>query len=499
MEIVGALIIGLVVGGVIAYLIVRGKQALLTERVHALEGELTNLRSNEQIARDDKTKAETLLSAEKLRVAEKSDEVNALQGKITDVQNEVTGLREQNARLTAENTEVVKRLKEQQEFIQDSDKKLREAFDSLSKNALASNSDSFLKLAKQALETQVTEAKGDLDQRKNSIEALVKPLGESLHKFETKINDLEQARVGAYTKVEQVLLNMQGSTDKLQKEANSLVTALKTSNVRGRYGEIALRRLVEFSGMNNHVDFQEQVSVNTEEGRLRPDLIVNLPGGKSIVVDSKVPLSSYMKAFETTEEVERVVLLKQHAIAVRGHLKTLSGKTYWNQFRQSPDYVVLYLPIESSFGAALEYDPELIEDALNGNVIIATPTTLITLLKTVAFSWQQLVLADNVEKIREAGVEMYKRAARLIETISEVGTSLNTVVKKYNIAVGSLEGNFLPQARRMKQLAPSLMQATLEEPAMIDNSVREQRLTVESWKEENPELLSNEFTNSTEE
>jgi DNA recombination protein RmuC len=228
---------------------------------------------------------------------------------------------------------------------------------------------------------------------------------------------------------------------------------------------------VEFAGMTEHCDFSEQVSVNTEDGVLRPDMIIRLPEGKTIVVDSKVPLSAYMKAFETEDEEERKALFNQHALAVRDHLKQLSAKAYWSQWPQSPDYVILYMQIESSFGAALQSDPTLIEDGIRNRVVFATPTTLITLLRTVGFVWQQLHVAANIEDIRTAGIELYNRTNVLIRHFTNIGGSLKTVLNHYNDAVASLESRFVPQARKLYSLGPALKHP-LPDVKPIEASVR---------------------------
>ena len=301
---------------------------------------------------------------------------------------------------------------------------------------------------------------------------MVKPLTESLTKFDTKIQDIEKARVGAYSEMNVLLRNMQGTTDKLQKETNTLVTALKTSQVRGKYGEIGLKRVVEFAGMSEFCDFDEQASVTTEDGKLRPDLIVKLPGQRRVIVDAKVPLASYMQAFETTDENEKKEFLKKHAIAVREHLKKLSAKSYWSQFEDSPDYVIMYLQIESSFGAALEFDRTLIEDGINNGIIFATPTTLITMLRTIAFSWQQVSIAENIYQIRDAGVELYSRVTTLIQHIGAVGNNLNSATQNYNKVIGSLESRFIPQVKKLKEIGGTLMDKDVPELNTIETSLR---------------------------
>lgn len=372
--------------------------------------------------------------------------VNELNDKLNQLKNE-------SVRLTTEHRELHRRLAEQQTFMDRSAEAMKASFHALSAEALKHNNESFVSLAKSTLETQMTEAKGDLEKKQQAIDSIVKPLAESLGKFDNKIQEMEKARMEQHGQINQYMQGVAQMTEQLQRETHNLVTALKTSHTRGRYGEIALRRVVEFAGMTEHCDFEEQVSVASVEGTLRPDMVIHLPEKKLIVVDSKVPLSSYMRAFETENEEERRLLLAQHAQAVRDHLRNLSAKAYWSQFGDSPDYVVMYMQIESSFGAALAADPTLIEDAIRNKVIFATPTTLITLLKTVGFVWQQVRITENIEEMRGAGVELYNRTATLLGHFSNIGNSLNSAVKNYNQAVSSLESRFIPQAKKLQALS----------------------------------------------
>ena len=365
-----------------------------------------------------------------------------------------------------------KDLEETRKFIGDANRNMREAFDSLSARALRDNNQAFLDLAKTSLEKQLADSSSDLDKRQQAIDSMVKPLGESLKSFDGKIRELEHARIGAYSDMKNLLTQLQGSSEKLQREANALVTALKTSHVRGKYGEIGLKRVVEFAGMSAFCDFDEQASVSTADGRLRPDLIVNLPGQRRVIVDAKVPLAAYMQAFETTREEEKGEWLKKHAAAVREHLKKLSAKAYWSQFADSPDYVILYLQIESSFGAALEIDRTLIEDGIAGGILFATPTTLITMLRTIAFSWQQVGIAENIYQIRDAGVELYNRVNTLLQHIAAVGSNLNAASQYYNKVIGSLESRFIPQVKKLKEVGGTLMDKEIPELNPVETAIR---------------------------
>lgn len=368
--------------------------------------------------------------------------------------------------------ETKKNLDEQKKLLEEATVKLKETFNSLSAEALKSNNKAFLDLAKSTLDTHLKSAQGDLDTRQKVIAETLKPIKESLESYEKKLKDIEKSRITAYGEIKNYLDGLKLSQEGLQKETNALVTALKTSQVRGKYGEIGLRRVVEFSGMNDFCDFEEQVSITTEDGRLRPDMIVKLPGNRRVIVDSKVPLAAYMQAFETTDDKERKELLYKHSLAVREHLKQLSTKAYWSQFNDSPDFVVLYMQIESSFGAALELDRSLIEDGINNRIIFATPTTIITLLKTVAFSWQQEKIAENSKKIWDTGVELYNRINVLIEHISRVGDNLKTAVDNYNKAIGSIETRFIPHAKKLKELGAADQNKELTELTQVDKTIR---------------------------
>lgn len=448
-------------------------QSELHEFNQRLQENANKLNESLTLALQAKTKIETQLANTEITISQLQAREKQLIDEQSGLRRLNEGLKEDNATLRAKNEETLIRLNEQQDFLQKANEKLRDAFNALSAEALKNNNESFVTLAKSTLENQVTEAKGEFDKKQQAIDELIKPLSESLGKFDTKIQELEKVRLQQHGQINQYIQGVQQSTEKLQKETQSLVSALKTSHGRGRYGEIALRRVVEVAGMTEHCDFEEQVSVNSEEGRLRPDMIIRLPERKTIVVDSKVPLAAYMRAFETDNEDERKTLLRQHAGAVRDHLKKLSEKAYWSQFEDSPDWVVFYMQIESSFGAALQADPTLVEDAIKNRVIFATPTTLITLLRTVGFVWQQVSIAENIEQIRDAGIELYNRTTVLFRHFSNIGSSLKNAVTHYNSAVASLESRFVPHARKLYALGSAYTKNVLPEADPIEVNVRE--------------------------
>jgi DNA recombination protein RmuC len=363
---------------------------------------------------------------------------------------------------------------------------LREAFQALSADALKSNNQAFLELARTSLERFQSEAKGDLKLRQEAVANLVAPIGDSLRKVESQIQQIEKDRSEAYGDLTAQVRSLIGTQEKLQAETGNLVKALRTPTVRGRWGEIQLRRVVEIAGMLSYCDFSEQETISTSNGRLRPDLVIKLPGGKNVVVDAKTPLLAYLDAIESTDDVLRLAKLRQHAQQVRTHLTQLSSKGYWEQFEASPEFVVMFLPGETFFSAALEQDPTLIEYGVTQRVIPASPTTLIALLKAIAFGWNQEKLARNAKEISSLGKELHDRLRTLGKHFEAVGRGLDRAVESYNMAVGSLETRVMVSARKFAELGSPVID-DLPPMTVIDTTTR--NLTLEFDEEEDAGAL----------
>jgi DNA recombination protein RmuC len=329
---------------------------------------------------------------------------------------------------------------------------LADSFSALSSQALRQNNESFLRLAEQSFKHLQVRAHADLDKREKAIDGMVRPIRETLEKTERQIREIEKERQQAYGALDQHLKMLATAHQHLQSETRNLVQALRRPEVRGQWGEMTLRRLAELAGMVEHCDFEEQASRNTEEGRLRPDMVVRMPDQREIVVDAKTPLDAYLDAEQAADELERGQHLLRHARQVRERVRELASKAYWTQFRNSPDFVVLFIPGDQFLSAALDKDAGLMEYAMNNKVILATPSSLVALLRAVAFGWRQLVVAENAEKIRDLGEELYRRIATFTEHLGRLGRSLGQSLDHYNRAIGSLERQVLPGARRFTEM-----------------------------------------------
>lgn len=383
----------------------------------------------------------------------------------------VTSLREDLARREAELAGERARSAEKLALLEDAAARLRDAFKALSADALRESQQSFLELAKASLGTFQESARTDLEARQRAIEAIVKPVDETLRKVDQKLQDVEKERVAHQAEIREQIRSLASTHQRLQAETSNLAKALRAPTARGQWGEIQLRRVVELAGMVDHCDFVEQGSVASEEGRLRPDLRVNLPGGKTIIVDAKAPLAAYLEAIDAADDAAREAKLVEHARQVREHMTNLGGKRYWGQFADSPDFVVMFLPGEAFFSTALQHDPALIEYGVSQGVVPASPTTLISILKAVAYGWRQEAIAASAREISELGRQLHERLRTMVPYLAKLGRGLEQAVGAFNETVGSFEARVLSQARKFHELGAA-SGADIETLGAVEKSPR---------------------------
>lgn len=431
--------LGLIGGAVCTWMLSRYKIQLALQKA-ASETATEHATLTERIqARDDK------IGSMEERVREQVSQLDELQIKYQETKTRCV-------ELEARSEEQQQALNDRIAQLREVDSRLNDAFKALSARALESNNQVFMDLAKTTFSKLQEGAASELDLRKQSIDDLVKPIRESLTRVDDKISSLEKARVGAYEGLVSQVQSLLESQNSLRTETANLAKALRSPTTRGRWGEIQLKRVVELAGMVDHCDFYEQQTTQGEDGNKRPDMVIRLPGDKHVVVDAKAPLGAYLEALDAKDDVTRSERMQAYAGSVKRHIQTLGQKAYWDQFKSAPDFVVLFLPGEQFFSAALEHNPALIELGVNQKVIVATPTTLIALLRAVAFGWRQESMTRHAEEVGQLGRQLYKRMKDLAGNVSDVGRHLRSSVASYNKAVGSLESRVLVTARRFHEL-----------------------------------------------
>ena len=376
---------------------------------------------------------------------DESTQTQSLREKLTEADKSA-------ATLAANLASTQQNLEDQRKLLEDAHQQLKQSFASVSAEALAKNNEAFLQLAKERFATISTEAAGTLDERKAAIEGMLKPMHELMTGYQSRLGEIEKSRVESYSMLREQLGSLAEIQRTLNTQTNQLVSALRRPNARGQWGEITLRRLVELAGMSSRCDFTEQTSVDTEDGRQRPDMLINLPGERQVVIDCKAVLDGFIEAASATDDDQRKVHLLRHCQQVRSRARELSAKSYWSQFPRSPEFVVMFLPGEAFLYAAVEHDPSLIEDALKNRVIISTPTTLMALLKAIEFGWRQEEVTQNAEEIRKHGKDLYDRIAVLLNHFNRLGGSLEQAVSNYNATVASMESRVLVTAKKIGEM-----------------------------------------------
>lgn len=445
-------IVTLAIGVAIGWLIARGRVS------SGYESQLRSL---------DSAKAAAESSATEVR--RQSD---TLRSEVAQARTRIE--QESNLRAAAEASlsKTEENLKQQRALLDEAQAKLSDAFRSLAGEALNESTNQFLKLAESRLETMQVDATSQLNSKKVEIDGIVNPLNEALKELKAELNRVESSRQEAYGQLTSQVHALNDMNRQLRDETGSLVNSLRQPQIKGKWGELTLRRAIELAGLSPHCDFNEQHRVETEDGILRPDLVIHVAGGKHIVVDSKVPLHAFLNVVSAQNENDRLAAMKSHVDLVRKHIRDLSSKTYWSQFEQTPELVVLFMPAEAFFSAALEQDRDLMEDAMKQRVILASPTTLIALLKSVAYGWRQEDVSRNAEKISDLGRKLYDRVLTFLNHMEGIRRNLEATNKAYNSAVGALESRILPSVRSFRELGvQTTEEIALNQPTEI--SLRE--------------------------
>ncbi|MFN3395918.1 MAG: DNA recombination protein RmuC [Thermodesulfovibrionales bacterium] len=440
------LVIGLVIGGAVVWFIAisRLKGRFSQQISHVQTDYLRQIAEVEGRAKG----AEAVINELRQQVQQRESDIN-------QIRTELDRERQQRVETATRLEEAQKNLEEQKAMIELMKAELTDTFRAHASAALKSSNEDFLKLASEHLGKILAETKGKLGEHKEALDGTIRPLQEMLKRYEEQIQLIEKQRHESFGSLAQQIRALSSMQEQLQKETSNLVTVLRRPKVSGSWGEIGLRRVVELAGMTAYCDFYEQESVSTDTGRLRPDMIVRLPNGREIVVDAKAPVDAYLNAVSASSEEERKKAIASYISQIRNHMAMLSSKAYWDQFKHSPEMVIMYLPGESFFSAALEHDHKLIEDGSTKRVIVSTPTTFIALLKAIAYGWQQEQITKSAQEISNLGKELYERFSVVLEHFSKTGIAIRKAVESYNEGVRSMESRLIPSIRRFKELGVS--------------------------------------------